>query len=138
MGFPVTLITTVILQKKRLLLRLRGVHSGGQPQATLAASAAAVVLASADESRPDAVENLDAPDKGKNGWAAGAPAVAGSLRSSMAGADKTEGEIWTRGGGAPLLWKVWAVVGLNLPPNAAECVIVAAVRYERSFLRDCG
>ena len=42
-----------------------------------------------------------------------------------------------------LLWKVWTVVGLNLPPNAAECTIVAAaavtaVRSERSLLRDCG
>ena len=48
-----------------------------------ASAAVVVVLAPADENRPDAVEGLDAPDKGKNGRAAGASAVAGSLQSSV-------------------------------------------------------
>ena len=81
MGFPGLLIMSVILQKKRLLLQLRG---GSWPQsAALPESTATVVLALADENRLDVVGGLDVHDKGKNGRAAGASAVAGSLQSSM-------------------------------------------------------
>ena len=40
------------------------------------------------------------------------------------------------------LRKAWAVVGLNLPPNTSECIIVAAATVnamgsKRSLPRDC-
>ena len=57
-------------------------RGSGPWSATLPASAAGVVLAPADENQLD-VEGLSVYDKGRNGWAVGASAVARSLQRFM-------------------------------------------------------